>query len=175
MAEGERPRDKMKLDSDMTFVSSGGMSEKRIRRFLEKIHAEYTPTAEYEFDLEQYPRRLAMLASGFAIELPDGEWSGAVLGYVNDRETRRGYISYIGRCKDCERHAAFRLHEAFKELAQERGMSVLRLEVLKVNAHARQFYARLGYLPIEDRGERLLMELKIEANRDSENGIIIGT
>lgn len=162
----------MKLDADITFISPSNMSEGVVRRFLERIHAEYTPTAEYGFDLEQYSHRLASLASGFAIVSTNGEWQGAVLGYVNDCETRRGYISYIGKCKDCERRAAFRLHEAFKDLARERGMNVLRLEVLKSNAHARQFYARLGYLPIEDRGVRLLMELKIGANRDSENGII---
>lgn len=157
----------MMLDADMVFVSPSNMSAGVVRRFLERIHAEYTPTADYEFDLEQYSHRLASLASGFAIVSTDGEWQGAVLGYVNDCETRRGYISYIGKCKDGERCAAFRLHEAFKELSRERGMNVLRLEVLKSNAHARQFYARLGYLPIEDRGVRLLMERGIDTGGDS--------
>ena len=35
------------------------------------------------------------------------------------------------------------------------------LEVLKDNLTAREFYSRLGYVVIEDHGDKLLMELPL--------------
>lgn len=141
-------------------VSGGELEARRIRAFLMAVHDCYWPDAGCEFDLETYPMKLATYAEGFVEVDSNGGLCAVVLGYVNDRETRTAYISYIARLPGSSVSGAD-LHLAFEGLARDRGMRAIRLEVLKENARAQAFYGRLGYRQIEDRGERLLMEKAI--------------
>jgi ribosomal protein S18 acetylase RimI-like enzyme len=136
------------------------LEARKIREFLVAVHDCHWPDAEYEFDVEAYPIKLAACAEGFVETDLKGGICAVVLGYVNDRETRIAYISYIARLPSATVRGAD-LHRAFENLARERGMCAIRLEVLKENVRARAFYNRLGYRQVEDRGKCLLLEKSI--------------
>ncbi len=138
-------------------VSGGELESRNIRDFLVAVHACYWPDAEYEFDVEVYPPKLAACAEGFVESDSKGELCAAVLGYVNNIEARTAYISYIARLPGAVARGKD-LHCAFEGLARDHGMCAIRLEVLKANALGRAFYDRLGYRQVEDRGNCLLME-----------------
>ena len=145
---------------ELVRVSGGALEAREIREFLVAVHGCYWPDAEYEFDVEAYPPKLATYAEGFVEMDSNGGLCAVVLGYVNDMETKISYISYIARLPSAVARGAD-LHLAFEGLARERGMCAIRLEVLKENVRARAFYNRLGYRQVADRGERLLMEKAI--------------
>lgn len=143
------------------YVPTGGVDESRIREFLLKIHEEYFQGLPYEFDVEAYPRKLAERAEGFVSRRPDGSYEGVVLGYANDAETKRAYISYIAKALSAPRGMGSELHESFRRLARERGMKKISLEVLASNTKARAFYAHLGYSIQEERAGRSLLCLAL--------------
>jgi ribosomal protein S18 acetylase RimI-like enzyme len=145
---------------ELVRVTGGELEARKIREFLVAVHDCYWPDAEYEFDVEAYPPKLATYAEGFVEVDSNGGLCAVVLGYVNDMETKISYISYIARLPSAVARGAD-LHLAFEGLARERGMCAIRLEVLKENVRARAFYNRLGYRQIEDRDNRMLLEKTI--------------
>ena len=147
---------------ELAGVTGGELEARKIREFLVAVHDCYWPDAEYEFDVEAYPAKLASYAEGFVEADLNGGLCAVVLGYVNDMETKISYISYIARLPSAVARGAD-LHRAFENLARERGMCAIRLEVLKENVRARAFYNRLGYRQVEDRGKCLLLEKAIES------------
>lgn len=142
---------------ELVRVTGGELEARSIREFLVALHDCYWPDAEYEFDVDAYPTKLAACAEGFVEMDSKGGLCAVVFGYANNLETRTAYISYIARLPEAVARGAD-LHLAFEGLARERGMCAIRLEVLKENVRARAFYNRLGYRQVEDRGERLLLE-----------------
>lgn len=141
---------------EMTFVCPGVLDPSEIRVFLEEVHGAYWPEKDYEFDLEHYPVKLANVAEGYIYRNIDGKITALVLGYVNDKVSARGFISYIARLPNSPISGAS-VHDAFQLLAKNKGMREIRLEVLASNQRALAFYSRQGYRQIEDRGERLLL------------------
>ena len=127
-----------------------------IRSMITRIHHEYFETKPYDYDPVEWSKKLSSNAE--ALLIPDG----CLFGYCNDFSGRCGFISYIGHLKSCPKGSGRRLHNAFVELSRSRGMRGIRLEVLKDNFHAREFYDRIGYVVIEDHGDKLLMELTLD-------------
>ena len=150
---------------ELVRVTGGELEARKIREFLVAVHGCYWPDAEYEFDVEAYPPKLATYAEGFVEMDSNGGLCAVVLGYVNDMETKISYISYIARLPSAVARGAD-LHLAFEGLAREHGMCAIRLEVLKENVRARAFYNRLGYRQVADRGKCLLLEKAIESVRE---------
>lgn len=133
-----------------------------IGSLIMRIHQEHFATKPYDFDPEEWPKKLSSKAE--ALLIPDG----CLFGYCNDFANRYGFISYIGHLKSCPKGSGRKLHNAFVELSRSRGMKSIRLEVLKDNLHAREFYGKLGYTEIEDHGDKLLMELSLITKKTRE-------
>ena len=128
-----------------------------IGSLITRIHQEHFATKPYDFDPVEWPKKLSLKAE--ALLIPDG----CLFGYCNDLANRYAFISYIGHLKSCPKGSGRKLHNAFAELSRSRGMKSIRLEVLKDNLHAREFYGKLGYVVIEDHGDKLLMELLLNS------------
>ena len=128
-----------------------------IGSLITRIHQEHFAAKPYDYDPVEWPKKLSLKAE--ALLIPDG----CLFGYCNDSANRHGFISYIGHLKSCPKGSGRKLHNAFVELSRSRGMKSIRLEVLKNNHHAREFYGKLGYVVIEDHGDKLLMELPLNS------------
>ena len=125
-----------------------------IKHFQERIRQEYG--GEINYDPDAYAKRLSSRTEAIA-SIQNGEIEGAVFGYCNDLSSRVGFISYIARVRESEKHTAYRLHEAFAWFCKGRCMDKLRLEVLRSNVHAQHFYDRLGYRREEVRSNSYIM------------------
>ena len=136
------------------------LSEDFVRGMILGIHNEYFPGKPHDYDPDEWPRKLSQKAE--AILVP----GGCLFGYCNDFLGRNSFISYIGHKKSCVRGAGKILHDEFLRLSRDRGMKSVRLEVLKDNYHAREFYDRLGYVVVGESRDKLLMELKLDERQD---------
>ena len=140
--------------------SPAEISPIRIREFLSAIHEDYHAGVPCDYDPVPYSEKLARFADCyFAVDHEsDSVFQGGVLGYCNDLKSRVAYISFIGRLKSAGAGLGSQLIQRFIDLARERGMNRIRLEVAKSNERARGFYDKFGFKSIEDRGVKLLME-----------------
>ena len=140
--------------------SPAEVSPIRIREFLLAIHEDYHAGEPCDYDPVPYSEKLAQFADCyFAVDCEsDSVVHGGVLGYCNDLKSRVAYISFIGRLKSAGAGLGSQLIQRFIDLARERGMNRIRLEVAKSNERARGFYDKFGFMFVEDRGVKLLME-----------------
>lgn len=139
--------------------SPAEISPIRIREFLSAIHEDYHAGKPYSYDPIPYSEKQARFADCFFVDHEsDSVVQGGVLGYCNDLKSRVAYISFIGRLKSAGSGLGSQLILRFIDLARERGMNRVRLEVAKKNERARRFYDKFGFKSIEDRGVKLLME-----------------
>lgn len=130
---------------------------------IRHIHDEYWK-GRLAYDPELFAEKLVKFGEClFAVDKATGVALGGVFGYCNNIQDKIAYISFIGRIKAAPKGTGVLLHHAFAELAYSHGMERIRLEVSKANGHARDFYHRLGYAQVEDHGEKLLLELPINA------------
>lgn len=130
---------------------------------IRRIHDEYWD-GHFPFDPVALSTKLATFGEClFAVDETTGETLGGVFGYCNNTQDKIAYISFLGRVKSATKGTGLLLHQSFAELASSCGMERIRLEVAKDNSHAREFYHRLGYVQVEDRGGKLLLELPINA------------
>lgn len=136
----------------------GTLSPERIKTFQAKIHAQYTPGSQLNYDPTTYAAKLANCADAIVLGFGTADFLGGVWGYCNDLTSRIAYISYIAKTKDAPQGLGFQMHEAFCWFAIGRGMERVRLEVLKSNLHAQGFYSRLGYVILEERENSYLLE-----------------
>lgn len=145
---------------EMRRYSPGEVSSKEIRVFLDAVHDDYHAGEPCDYDPIPYSEKLARFADCFfAVDRESvSVFQGGVLGYCNDMENRIAYISFIGRLKSAGAGLGSQLIRRFINLARERGMNRIRLEVAKSNDRARGFYDKFGFKSIEDRGVKLLME-----------------
>ena len=131
------------------------LSEDFIRTLITEIHHEHFGEKPYDYDPVEWPRKLAQRAEALLVP------GGCLFGYCNDFINRYSFIAYIGHLKSSPKGAGRKLHEEFVRLSRARGMRCIRLEVLKDNYHAREFYDKLGYVLIEEHDNKLLMELRL--------------
>ncbi len=128
---------------------------------IRRIHDEYWD-GHFAFDPVALSTKLATFGEClFAVDMVTHEVIGGVFGYSNNIQDKVAYISFIGRIRAAPKGTGLLLHQSFAEMASSRGMERIRLEVAKDNGHAREFYHRLGYVQVEDRGVKLLLELTI--------------
>ena len=134
------------------------LSAERIKQFLAKIHAQYTPGGPLDYEPDAYAAKLSNYAEAIVSSFNAVDFAGGVWGYCNDLTSRIAYISYIAKTKDAPQGLGFQMHEAFRWFAIGRGMERVRLEVLRKNVHAQEFYDRLGYACIEEREHSFFLE-----------------
>ena len=130
-----------------------------IRAFQAKIQAQYTPGGPLNYEPVAYAAKLANFAEAIVCG-PKVNWMGGVWGYCNDFINHVAYISYIAKEKNAPKGLGYELHEAFRWFVKGRGMERMRLEVLKTNLHAQEFYRRIGYAQIEEREKSFILEVE---------------
>lgn len=110
-------------------------------------------------DFSSYSKKLSDFAH-FVIAYEEKSMIGFIAYYLNE-ENHFAYIPQTvvhknGRHKGVG-HAMFSaMYDCIKS-----NYPAIRLEVLKVNNNARGFYAREGFVEVEDHNERLLLERKL--------------
>ncbi len=92
-----------------------------------------------------------------------GEIFGYVFFYCNDPAKQFSYITLIGTSQAARgKGIGFGLLQAVLAISRARGFRSCRLEVRKENNAALNFYQRAGFQSIEDRGDKLLMDIDIQ-------------
>lgn len=87
---------------------------------------------------------------------------GYVFFYCNDKNKKFSYITLIGTAQTVRgKGIGIGLIQSVLAISKVRGFSSCRLEVRKENVTAMKFYERVGFLPIEDREDKLLMQIEI--------------
>lgn len=141
----------------------GDLSSASISRFLAKVHKEYFPNLELEYDLVAYSEKLSSKANAIVAYKNgfDDVLLGGAFGYCNDFDNHEAYLSFFGKVLNAPKGLATRLHREFCVMAQEAGMKTIALEVRKTNQHAIDFYNKAGYQFRADHGTRNLMTMQI--------------
>lgn len=110
-------------------------------------------------DFDNYSDKLSQYAY-FILAYDKTDLLGFVAYYLNNE----GYFVYVPQVvvHKTGRHKGIG-HKMFVALQNClcKRYKTIRLEVLKDNHNARDFYQREGFIPIEDRGKRILMQKKL--------------
>lgn len=89
---------------------------------------------------------------------------GFVFFYCNDPYKKNAYITLIAVTPEARgKGIGFALISYVLNVAKARGFSFCQLEVRKDNLKAINLYKKLGFLPIEDRGEKVLMSAPLNS------------
>lgn len=92
---------------------------------------------------------------------------GLVAAYLNDSQTRAGYITSVSVDRDyLGQGIARNLIAQCIARARELGFRELRLEVSQHNDRAISLYRKAGFAPYENRGESVMMVLWLEPDSD---------
>lgn len=93
----------------------------------------------------------------------DGTPLGYVSMYANNMETRIAYISMFCIRKEFQKqHLGVALMQKAEEVAREKGMKSIQLEVLKENTKGQSFYLKYGFHSMDKGNDKsLLMEFQL--------------
>lgn len=142
---------------------SGHCKPETILEVLRRVHNEYWGGV-FKYDPYQFAEKLAKFGDCFLLARETGEgacdYFGGAFGYINDYVSRIAYVSFLGVSIGRNGLGGL-LHDAFCQFAIQRGFSNVRLEVSKTNVIAVNFYRKNGYVPIEDRGQKILLERRL--------------
>ena len=109
-------------------------------------------------DLDGYLAKLARHADVLA-DTREGRCLGLVAFYANDTATGRAFITLVLVAPEARGGGlGSALVSGALAICRARGMATCRLEVRHDNAAALATYRRLGFVEVEDRGDRMLME-----------------
>lgn len=87
---------------------------------------------------------------------------GYVFFYCNSSDKNFSYITLIGTASRAQgKGIAYDLVNEVFSLSRERGFSSCRLEVRKENFRALDFYRKVGFVVLEDRSDRYLMNMSL--------------
>lgn len=130
-----------------------------IYTFMLEHSGDFEPAFAEGKDVAAYARKIHTYANTY--EIWQGERLAALMALYLNAEKGLAYIPYI-----CTAHSGMTVRGLGSLLLSEAtGLplpySKVRLEVRKTNAPAIRLYARHGFKEIEDRGEKILMELEI--------------
>ena len=120
-------------------------SAAQIRAHLEACSPRHAPPLAPRVDIEAYARKISGNAATFEA-WADGVLVGLVAAYINDADTRTGYISNVSVDEAfLGRGVAARLMATCLERAAASGMDVMKLEVGHANSAAIALYRKLGF------------------------------
>lgn len=110
-------------------------------------------------DFKAYSHKLGQFAH-FVLASENEQQVGFIAYYLNE-ENHFVYVPQIVVHKDA-RHKGLG-HSMFNVLCDSiaKDMECIKLEVLKSNLYARDFYRREGFLEVEDRNNKILLEKKL--------------
>lgn len=144
---------------EITLNRSGAAS---VESHLRECDKRFSPHLSARVDLADYACKLASLADRLEV------WRGSrlvglVAAYLNNQETRQGFISSVSVCFDAEgRGLASELMRKCVQLAREKGCESLGLEVGEGDQRTRAFYLKHGFaLSGKGRSGFLRMDLNL--------------
>lgn len=112
-------------------------------------------------DLDAYLQKLGRQADALA-DTRDGRCLGVVAFYANDQATRRAFITLVLVAPEARGSGlGAALVDGALGICRARGFRTCQLEVRHDNAPALAVYRRLGFVVVEDRGDRALMEVAL--------------
>lgn len=131
-------------------------SEAQVHSFMLEHSSDFNPPFAENLDLMAYAHKVRTHARTF--EIWKGEKLTALMALYLDASSGQVYITYI-----CTARSGLNVRGLGSILMNEAKRLPLpynhiRLEVLKTNTIAMQFYIKHGFAPCEDRGTKLLME-----------------
>lgn len=135
------------------------LSQSEVLSLLDRFDDSSDVPLHEGLDFESYSKKLSDFAN-FIIAVENNIQVGFVAYYLN-AEGRFAYVPQVVVHKD-GRHKGVG-HRMFSSLYESISgvYSLVRLEVLKTNGNARRFYAREGFVEIEDHDKRLLLEREV--------------
>ena len=113
---------------------------------------------------EEYRESMSEKFSRYAYFLvlqSNNENSGFCAFYANDSNTKTAYISFIAVAdKFRGQHFGKQILEKVISISREAGMEFVKLEVLKTNIVAQNFYIRNGFKILEDASDNSIYMIK---------------
>ena len=112
-------------------------------------------------ELDQYLKKLGDFAE-LVSDSVAGRCRGFVAFYCNDESTKQAYITMVLVAPEHRRLGiGSALVSCVLDLARRRGFTTCRLEVAESNADAFAIYSALGFVLVERRGDRQLLEVRL--------------
>lgn len=112
-------------------------------------------------DTSQYLDKLSQKAE-LLVHYGVNEVLGYVFFYCNSADKNFSYITLLGTSLNARgKSVGAGLVDSVTSMAKLRGFAACRLEVAIINTVAYRFYVRMGFVPIEDRESKHLMEKKL--------------
>ena len=133
------------------------LSYKAFLSFIKDVEQDFVPPLLDRIDVETYYNKVNTYAA-FIECYHDNDLVGLLISYVNNKETRKGFVTFIA-VKNCYRGngIAGNLLDKACEFAKYNGMSVLGIDTN--NIIARDCYIKNGFKLIEShRQENSLLE-----------------
>ncbi len=129
---------------------------------LRECDERFSPRLSARVDLVEYARKLTALADRFEA-WRGGCLVGLVAAYLNNAESRKGFVSSVSVCPDVEgRGLASELMGKCVQFAREKGCESLALEVAEGAQRTKTFYLKHGFaLSGKGRSGFLRMELDL--------------
>jgi len=133
-----------------------------VESHLRECNERFSSPLSARVDLGDYARKLALLSDRFEA-WDEGRLVGLVAAYLNNSESRQGFVSSVSVCFQAEgRGLASELMRKCIQLAREKGCDSLGLEVGERDQRTLAFYLKHGFtLSGKGRSGFLLMELKL--------------
>jgi ribosomal protein S18 acetylase RimI-like enzyme len=143
----------------ITLNKSGAAS---VESHLRECDERFSPRLSARVDLADYARKLASLADRLEA-WDEGRLVGLVAAYLNNPETRQGFVSSVSVCLAAEgKGVASELMRKCVQLAREEGCESLGLEVGEGDQRTQAFYLKHGFALLgKGRSGFLRMELNL--------------
>jgi ribosomal protein S18 acetylase RimI-like enzyme len=121
--------------------SDAGLIESHLR----ECDSRFSPCLSSRVDIHAYAHKLATLADRFEA-WDEGRLIGLVAAYLNNPETRQGFVTSVSVCINFEgAHVASELMRSCLQLARDKGCEVLELEVSENDQRTQGFYIKHGF------------------------------
>lgn len=137
----------------------GDLSQDVILDFLLECHRKY-PYITEQSNLMPWCDKLKKNANAVCV-MADGKIDSACFYYFNG-DNKVGYITLIAVLGLRRSGVGGTLLKVCSEDLKKRGAAKIQLEVLRENVSALAFYVHNGFVSVEDRGDKFLMERILE-------------
>lgn len=145
----------------MNKIRINTLSSEELASILLNFDSKYAVSLSKRVNIEEYSRKLFEYSEIISY-YREQDIVGIVAMYCNDLKNKIAYISAIlvhPRLRG--KYVGDLLISKSKEIAKEKGMEILKLEVKKTNYKAISLYNKKGFTMIKDLNDTIYMELKL--------------
>lgn len=129
----------------MTFITMNASNALTIEWHLRECDKRFSPRLSDRVEIGNYARKLASLADRFEA-WNDSHLVGMVAAYLNNADTRLGFVSNVTVCSEFEGVGlASELMCKCFQLARDKGCRALELEVGESDQRTQEFYFKHGF------------------------------